>query len=72
MYDELEVGAVYRSRFWRTVLEADHVWRPRSVHRRPRVELERVQRVQELDRVFAAVAGQSMLSTGLRRRHDLP
>jgi itaconyl-CoA hydratase len=25
-YDELEVGAVYRSRFGRTVLEADNVW----------------------------------------------
>jgi len=25
-YDELEVGAVYRSRFGRTVLEADAVW----------------------------------------------
>jgi itaconyl-CoA hydratase len=26
MYEELEVGAVYRSRFGRTVLEADNVW----------------------------------------------
>jgi hypothetical protein len=26
-YDELEVGAVYRSRFGRTVLEADNMWR---------------------------------------------
>jgi len=25
-YDELEVGAVYRSRFGRTVLDADNVW----------------------------------------------
>lgn len=25
-YEELEVGAVYRSRFGRTVLEADNVW----------------------------------------------
>ena len=25
-YDELEVGAVYRSRFGRTILEADNVW----------------------------------------------
>jgi itaconyl-CoA hydratase len=25
-FDELEVGAVYRSRFGRTVLEADNVW----------------------------------------------
>ena len=25
-YDELEVGAVYQSRFGRTVLEADNVW----------------------------------------------
>ena len=25
-YDELEVGAVYRSRFGRTVLEVDNVW----------------------------------------------
>src|SRR5207237_3180737 len=25
-YDDLEVGAVYRSRFGRTVLEADNVW----------------------------------------------
>jgi itaconyl-CoA hydratase len=25
-YDELEIGAVYRSRFGRTVLEADNVW----------------------------------------------
>jgi itaconyl-CoA hydratase len=25
-YDELEVGAVYRSRFGRTVLEADNIW----------------------------------------------
>jgi acyl dehydratase len=25
-YDELEVGATYRSRFGRTVLEADNVW----------------------------------------------
>jgi acyl dehydratase len=25
-YDELDVGAVYRSRFGRTVLEADNVW----------------------------------------------
>jgi itaconyl-CoA hydratase len=25
-YDELEVGAVYRSRFGRTVLEANRVW----------------------------------------------
>jgi len=25
-YAELEVGAVYRSRFGRTVLEADNVW----------------------------------------------
>lgn len=25
-YDELEVGAVYRSRFGRTVLEADNAW----------------------------------------------
>jgi itaconyl-CoA hydratase len=25
-YDELEVGAVFRSRFGRTVLEADNVW----------------------------------------------
>ncbi len=25
-YDELEVGAIYRSRFGRTVLEADNVW----------------------------------------------
>jgi acyl dehydratase len=25
-YDELEVGTVYRSRFGRTVLEADNVW----------------------------------------------
>jgi acyl dehydratase len=25
-YDELEVGSVYRSRFGRTVLEADNVW----------------------------------------------
>ena len=25
-YGELEVGAVYRSRFGRTVLEADNVW----------------------------------------------
>jgi hypothetical protein len=25
-YDELEVGAVYRGRFGRTVLEADNVW----------------------------------------------
>jgi len=25
-YDELEVGAVYRSRFGRTVLEADNMW----------------------------------------------
>jgi acyl dehydratase len=25
-YDELEVDAVYRSRFGRTVLEADNVW----------------------------------------------
>jgi itaconyl-CoA hydratase len=25
-YDQLEVGAVYRSRFGRTVLEADNVW----------------------------------------------
>jgi acyl dehydratase len=25
-YDELELGAVYRSRFGRTVLEADNVW----------------------------------------------
>jgi acyl dehydratase len=26
LYDELEIGAVYRSRFGRTVLEADNVW----------------------------------------------
>ncbi len=26
MYEELEVGAVYRSRFGRTILEADNVW----------------------------------------------
>jgi acyl dehydratase len=25
-YEELQVGAVYRSRFGRTVLEADNVW----------------------------------------------
>ena len=25
-YEESEVGAVYRSRFGRTVLKADHVW----------------------------------------------
>ena len=25
-FEELEVGAVYRSRFGRTVLEADNVW----------------------------------------------
>ncbi len=25
-YEELEVGAVYKSRFGRTVLEADNVW----------------------------------------------
>jgi len=25
-YDELEIGAVYRSRFGRTVLDADNVW----------------------------------------------
>jgi acyl dehydratase len=25
-YDELEVGSVHRSRFGRTVLEADNVW----------------------------------------------
>ena len=25
-YDELEVGAVHRSRFGRTILEADNVW----------------------------------------------
>ena len=25
-FDELEVGAVYRSRFGRTVLDADNVW----------------------------------------------
>ena len=25
-YEDLEVGAVYRSRFGRTVLEADNVW----------------------------------------------
>jgi len=33
-YRELEVGAVYRSRFGRTVLEADNVWFTLlSVHR---------------------------------------
>jgi hypothetical protein len=32
-------------------------WRPRSVNPRPRVELGRVQRVQELDRLFAPSQG---------------
>jgi hypothetical protein len=29
---------------------------PRSVHQRPRLELRRVERVEKLDRMFAAVA----------------
>jgi acyl dehydratase len=31
-YEELEVGAVYRSRFGRTVLEADNVWFSAMTH----------------------------------------
>src|SRR6266567_8835447 len=52
--------------------DADRLFRrPRSVHRRPRVELERVQRVQARSRVRSS-RRQSMLSTGLRRLHDRP